>query len=59
MSMKNINTDGSTEQSYSFDPVTKLQKKIAEMEDILAKLERSYNRKIKNLGKRFQKECEN
>lgn len=59
MSMKNINTDGSTEQSYNFDPVTKLQKKIAEMEDILAKLERSYNRKIKNLGKRFQKECEN
>jgi hypothetical protein len=37
MSMKNINSDGNNDQSYSFDPITKLSQQILKMEDFLAK----------------------
>lgn len=58
MSMKNINIDGSTEQSNSYNPIARFKEKINKMEDILAKSERSYIRKIKCLGQKFNKECE-
>ena len=56
--MKNINADGSTEQSSSYNPIARLKEKINKMEDVLAKTERSYIRKIKFLGQKFNKECE-
>lgn len=37
MSMKNINVDGSSEQSKQYDPIAKLKQKILKMEDVLAK----------------------
>lgn len=58
MSMKNINGQGTNEQSYAFQPVKKLESQISKMEDILVKTQRAYIRKIKNFGKRFNKECE-
>ena len=57
MSMKNINVDGSSEQSKQYDPIAKLKQKILKMEDVLAKTQRSYVRKIKNLGQKFNKQC--
>jgi len=55
ISMKNINIDPNNGQPSIFDPIARLKSRVDKMEDNLAKTEKMYERKIKNIGKRFTK----